>query len=440
MRHIAWITLLAAFLSPVQAQKSLEANRIMTHIKYLASDSLRGRDSGSPGELKAARYIAAHFKKLGLKGLGKGGSFFQPFSIGKLETRNVVAYLPGNKPGQHIIIGGHFDHVGMGHFGSTWNERGKNRIHNGADDNASGTSVVLELARAYVRERSRLDRGILFILFSGEERGLLGSKHYADNPLLPLTQCAAMINLDMVGRGKTGKFTASGTGTSPGFHRLIQQVNAKHKYRINSMPFGFAPSDNTSFYTKRIPVLFFSTGTHADYHNPGDDWEKINKQNALCIARFTFEVASRLCNAKGRPRHRWAELHPPSLLRGIRSGIQLLIEQRRNEQPSTDDANRPRLGILGEQNRQPRGVRVTRVSPRSAAARAGLKVGDVITRLGDRQIEGFEDLSAALRKCTRGTEAALTYSRAGRNTTLQIFGQGSPSKAPRKQGRRQGVR
>jgi len=423
MRRIATLLLITACLLPAHAQKTLEADRILNHIKYLSSDALKGRDAGSAGELKAAQYIAAHFKKLGLKGLGSNGSYFQTFKIGEVTTRNVVAHLPG-KGSEHIVIGGHFDHVGMGHFGSTWNERGKGKIHNGADDNASGTSVVMELARAFVKEQASLERGIVFILFSGEEKGLLGSKHYADNPLLPLKDCAAMINLDMVGRGKTGKFMVAGTGTAPSFHRLVQTVNKIYKYKIDPMPFGFAPSDNTSFYTKRVPVLFLSTGSHPDYHNPGDDWDKINKDNALCVARFTYSTALAICNAKKRPQHRWAELHPESLLRGLRAGLKLLLDQQRQkgDKPRAKPAaRRARLGIMGDESRQPAGVRISRVSRNSAAARAGLKKGDVITALGGKKIAGFNDLVAALKGLGRATATSLSYVRDGKEFAVTVF-------------------
>jgi Zn-dependent M28 family amino/carboxypeptidase len=165
-----------------------------------------------------------------------------------------------------VVIGAHYDHLGYGERGSLARE--VKAIHYGADDNASGTVAVLELARRFAEMRDRQGRRLVFIFFSGEEQGLLGSRHYCNNPIFPLEKTAVMVNFDMVGRLRDDKLTVYGTGTAKGFDKLIDELGKKHGFQIGKVPSGFGPSDHASFYSRKIPVFHLFTGTHAQYHRP----------------------------------------------------------------------------------------------------------------------------------------------------------------------------
>ncbi|MDP7035084.1 MAG: M20/M25/M40 family metallo-hydrolase [Planctomycetota bacterium] len=400
------------------SQESIDSDRIMKHIRYLASDELKGRDAGTPGEEKAAIYIANEFKALGLQPIGDEGSYFQHFDAKGRQARNVVAWLPGSdssRSHEHVVVGGHFDHVGLGNYGSTWGKGGRGLIHNGADDNASGTAVVIEVARALVREKISLGRSVLFILFTAEERGLLGSNYYVDHPLKPLRDCVGMINLDMVGRGKTGHFKVYGSGSGRGLGDILSKINRKYRYEIDEVPFGVAPSDNTPFYLKQIPVLFFHTGLHPEYHTPWDDVEWVNAENAECVGRFVFDVTRAVCDSPGRISHRWSELHLPSLFQGADSAWEMLQDQLKLAQGGA------RLGV-GVEDVVPlgSGVRVLSVARTGAASRVGIRTGDVLTRLGDSPIRDLDSLTEAVGGCFPGQEVELAYQRDGRSVVVTV--------------------
>lgn len=326
----------------------------------------------------------------------------------ELETRNIVGMVRGSDPAvadEIVIVGGHYDHVGYGYFGSTWGARGAGKIHNGADDNASGTSAVLELAQAFATPGLSPRRSVLFMLFSGEERGLLGSQHYCDHPIFPLEKTVAMVNLDMVGRGETGKFSVNGVGTSPGFKEMCQKIEAAIEkssgadLKLRYGESGFAPSDNTSFYQKRIPVLFFFTGTHDDYHAPTDDWDKINVENLDLATKIAFFVLVDLSILR--------ETRPEFNERGLAAGG--------GGGPHPDS---PILGIYpGESEEE--GVLVERVIPGAPAEKAGLQGGDLIVGLGDRDIAGMEDLFEALAAHKVGDEVDVKIVRDGEERTIK---------------------
>lgn len=207
------------------------------------------------------------------------------------EARNVVAVLPGSDSSvasEYVIVGAHYDHLGLGGGGSL--AEGEGRIHNGADDNASGTAALIEVARSV--SRARLARTVVFIAFTGEERGLLGSRFFVEQPTVPLGRTVAMINLDMVGRLEDRPLTVNGTGTAASWPELLARANASmpESLDLESQPSGSGPSDHASFHAAGIPVLHFFTGTHPDYHRPGDDWERID---ALGLERI-IELVSTL--------------------------------------------------------------------------------------------------------------------------------------------------
>lgn len=266
---------------------------IRTHITYLASDELKGRETGTAGEAKSASYIANHFEQFGLTPAGDEGTYFQEFTVNMSElnnpqssdtttfsaeeriTRNVAGMLEGKgNPESYIVIGAHYDHLGTGKFGSLFN-RNDITIHNGADDNASGTAGVLELAQYFSEHPTK--KSLVFLAFSGKEMGLLGSRYFVEHPTFPLDKTMVMINMDMIGRMSDNNLLIFGTGTSGGWNILINQANSD-SLAIDMVPGGSGASDHTNFYNKQIPVLHYFTDTHSDYHRPSDDVRFINAE------------------------------------------------------------------------------------------------------------------------------------------------------------------
>ncbi len=277
-----------------RALASIEAADLTRHGALLSLDELKGRDGGSEGEKLAAFYIASEFRRLGLKPGGLDGTYFQPFTTRKkLESNNVIGLLPGTDPelkNEYIVVGGHYDHIGVNREGE---------ICNGADDNASGSSAVLEVAEAFLLHPPR--RSVLFMAFGAEEQGLLGSAHYCAHPIYPLAQTVAMVNLDMIGRSKDDYLFIGGAGTSPVFRPLIEELNQQFDFNLEIKNGGGAPSDNMQFFLRGIPVLFLFTGIHPDYNQPSDDWNRINLAGLEKIARFAFSAAMHLANRDERP-------------------------------------------------------------------------------------------------------------------------------------------
>ena len=314
----------------------------------------------------------------------------------RITTRNVVGLLPGSDPElkqEVVVVGGHLDHVGYGQLGQ--NRGNKEFIHNGADDNASGTSAVLELAEAFALRGSWPKRSLLFINFNAEERGLLGSRHYADHPLLPLTNTIAMVNLDMVGRGASG-LDVGGVGTSPGFKPMVESMAQQFAFKFNTTPGGRGRSDHTSFYNKNIPVLFFHTGQHSDYHKPSDEWEKINQPEIQSVTRMAWMVINELANAPQRPKFTKSDGNP------VRRG-------------------RPRLQLGVQLNPKPdaNGVRIDAVLPDSPAAKAGLKQGDIIQAIAGRPTKNLRDVTLAVARHKRGQITNIDIRRGGKAIQLQ---------------------
>jgi len=217
------------------------------------------------------------------------------------ETENVAAVLEGEGPLAHetIIIGAHYDHLGWGGAGSLSSKQ--KAIHNGADDNASGVGVMIEVARSLANRPQRLRRRVLFIAFAAEERGLLGSSHYVRNPLFPIENIVAMLNLDMVGRLREDKLAVAGVGTTGRFSELLDRVNRRYGFQLTKTPGGRGPSDHASFFARQVPVMHFFTGTHKDYHRPSDDFEKLNIPGMRRISGLVTEIAVELASAQRRP-------------------------------------------------------------------------------------------------------------------------------------------
>jgi len=296
-------------------------------------------------------------------------------------VHNVTAYWPG-ETSEYVIIGAHYDHLGLGEqFSLAPSLAGT--VHPGADDNASGTAGVLELARHFAAG-PKLRRGMLFVTFAGEEMGLLGSSWYANHPLHPLKDAVTMINLDMIGRARDGKIYIGAAGTGSTLRATLDGItshfpNLKPDYSEVS---GYGSSDHTSFTTKQVPVLFFFSGLHGDYHKPSDTWDKIDATGTVPVLDLIAETAANLASAPNRPTFvRLQETKAPG---GSGSGYG------------------PYFGSIPDFAEPRKGVRFADVRDGSPAALAGLKAGDILIRMGDKDIANLYDFTDALRSHKAG--------------------------------------
>ncbi|MGN6539210.1 MAG: M20/M25/M40 family metallo-hydrolase [Ginsengibacter sp.] len=306
------------------------------------------------------------------------------FGDKKRAGHNVIGYID-NSAAQTIIIGAHYDHLGYGEdHNSLWT--GKPEIHNGADDNASGTATVLELAKLLKNSKLK-NNNYLFICFSGEELGLFGSKYFTENPTIPLETVNYMINCDMVGRlnDSTHTITIGGYGTSPEWGKILPQKTQALNVKFDSS--GIGPSDHTSFYLKNIPVLFFFTGTNADYHKPTDDADKINFVGELRVIEYIENI-----------------------LKETNKNEKLAFSKTREPQMQTANFT-VSLGFMPDYTYSGTGVRADGIIDGKIAQKIGMKPGDVITRLGDFTVTDINNYMTALSKFKKGDSTKLTVMR-----------------------------
>ncbi|GAB3173794.1 M20/M25/M40 family metallo-hydrolase [Telluribacter humicola] len=287
------------------------AENIARHVNYLASDRMKGRGTGSRENDKAARYVIKQFKKLGLSPMGTDG-YRQPFTA-KIRrvvvadsvrpASNVIGFLNNDAP-YTIVIGAHFDHLGTGNQGSSKDPKPQGQIHNGADDNASGVAGLLELARYFAKNSQKEPYNFLFIAFGAEELGLVGSRHFVNNPTLPLGKINFMLNMDMIGRYNPERGVGvGGYGTSDAWPNIFKGVQGEVKFFTDRA--GSGGSDHGSFYAKQIPVLFFHTGGHDDYHMPTDDPEKVDTRAEAGILDIEIKLIE---NAMKLPKLNFTEV------------------------------------------------------------------------------------------------------------------------------------
>ncbi|REJ80210.1 MAG: PDZ domain-containing protein [Bacteroidetes bacterium] len=289
---------------------------------------------------------------------------------------NVLAYID-NKAPYTVVIGAHYDHLGYGEHGSLY--RGKAEIHNGADDNASGTAVLIELGR-YVKAKKMNKNNYLFAAFSGEEKGLLGSSHFVKNPTVELGNVSYMINMDMVGRIKPDEKTLiiNGSGTSPRWKTLLDSVSVDG-IKIRDTESGVGPSDHTSFYLKDIPVLHFFSGTHNDYHKPSDDEDKINYDGTMSVMNIIKNVLHHTENS-GK------------------------LAFTKTKEDKNEDAPRFKvtLGVVPDYGYDGEGMRIDGVSDDKPAAKAGMEAGDVVIQMGEHKVHDMMSYMKALSKFSKG--------------------------------------
>ncbi len=405
---------LAFLADPLQAQRP-EPPRLLDDIRFLSDDQLQGRMTGSRGADSAAAYLARRFSQVGLQ--PAAGGWFQSFTVGReapaarqtpagaLVGKNVIGILPGRDPvlrNQTVVLGAHYDHLGLGGFGSL-DPDSTGIVHNGADDNASGAAALIQVAARLAA--SPPARTVVFIAFSGEELGLLGSAYYVKQPIYPLAGTVAMVNLDMVGRLRNGRLIVYGARSAKEFPALLDSLNWYAGFDLKAQGDGYGPSDHSSFYAAKRPVLHIFTDLHEDYHRTTDDWQKVNYDGLKRVADFSLGLVTALAN-RTRPLT-FLELPAPTL----------------SQTGTAPTAGTPGygayLGTVPDMTGAPGGVRLVGVRAGSPAEKAGLRGDDIITRIGSKETPDLQAMTDALRSHKPGEVVEIMVRRGATVTTLQ---------------------
>ena len=384
-------------------EKYNSINNIMQDVKFLSSDELEGRATGTIGEKKAAEYIHNKMSNLGLK------VFLQEFDVvfhgqkTNLKGTNVIGYLDNNADNA-IILGAHYDHLGYGDFGSR--SPNSKEIHNGADDNASGVALILELAKQL--KKDNINSNIIFIAFSGEELGLLGSDYFASNikeffkqELKDTIWCKYMLNFDMVGKLKNNKLTINGVGTSS-WSSLIKEVLSqeqkqnKKALNINEISSGIGPSDYTSFYKQKIPVLSFFTGAHKDYHTPKDDFDRLNYYGIYEILLFTKSIIKEADN------------------------VNMYFTKTKEENSRATPRFSVTLGVMPSYSFDGKGMKIDVVAENRPASKSGIKDGDIVVKIGSHEVDDLNSYMKALSMFQKGDTAIVVVLRSNKNKSFQV--------------------
>ncbi len=403
MKQYFMLIFLVVFISCKQEKYD---QKIHEDVTFLANDKLEGRATGSEGEKIASHYIAKRFKELGVSPKGTDG-YFQSFTFKPkkgphseakftdtiadttITGRNVIGYIDNNSENT-VIIGAHYDHLGYGNEGSL--HRGEKAIHNGADDNASGVSVMLNLADKL--KTTNRNNNYLLMAFSGEEMGLLGSNYFLKNATIDTKKVNYMINMDMVGRLKDSTLAVYGTGTSPLWSQTINSLNSD--FKLVEKESGVGPSDHTSFYLNDIPVLHFFTGQHENYHKPSDDQELLNYDGMYAISEYIFSIISDLDNNE-----------------------KLTFVKTKNE---SDSAPRFKvtLGVIPDYLYEGRGMRIDGVTDDRPAYKAGIIKGDVVVKMGEIDITDMMSYMTGLSKFEKGNSTTVEVLREGEIVKTEV--------------------
>jgi len=375
------------------------AQQMQKDMEFLASDKLEGREIGTAGEEAAAKYIAKRFKKLGLEPKGTDG-FFQELSVkprnnphAKVQAdtskalvgRNVIGFID-NGAATTVVIGAHFDHLGFGSEGSL-HEGDTPEIHNGADDNASGVVLLLQLAENLQGKYPH--NNYLFMAFSGEEKGLWGSNWFTKNPTIDLSTVNYMINMDMVGRlSEDKKLAVYGTGTSPTWPALVETIGKDKGFDVKFHPGGVGPSDHTSFYLKDLPVLHFFTGQHEDYHKPSDDIDKINYEGIKEVQGFIEDIIAN-CDSKGK----------------------LEFTKTKDEDSRKAPNMSVTLGVIPDYMFDGKGMMISGVKEGRPAEKAGIQNGDIVLKMGEIEVVDMMAYMKALSEFKKGDKTKVIVKR-----------------------------
>ncbi len=323
----------------------------------------------------------------------------------KATVNNVAAYLPG-ETSEYVVFGAHYDHLGLGDESSLAPDS-IGEVHHGADDNASGTAGLIELARRYSQAATPTRRGALFLAFAGEEIGLLGSAHWVDSPTRPLDNASAMLNMDMIGRIDKGKAYIGGVGTAESFKPLVTQVSSKTSLEVDFSESGYSASDHTSFTAKGVPVLFFFSGLHGDYHKPSDTWEKINAASAVEMVGLIGDIGANLLSHQERPK--FVKVEPPKHAVG-----------GHGESSGGGGGYGPYFGSIPDFAQVPNGVRFADVRPGSPADKGGLKAGDILVQFGAKPITNLYDFTYALRESEVGQTVQIKAIRDSKEMEFEV--------------------
>jgi Peptidase family M28/PDZ domain len=378
---------------------------IRRDIVYLASPALAGRLTGTAGNDSAAAFIARRYGALKLEGNLQRFIARPPAHNGvspSWPTQNVFAILPGRDPalrGQYVVVGAHFDHLGTASENAL-DPTVKGAVRLGADDNASGTAAVLELARLFAADPPR--RSIVFANFSGEEEGLLGSSYFADNSPVPLDSVGAMVNFDMVGRLRNDRLIVFGVATATELPEILETANSANPLKLAARGDGFGPSDHSSFYAKNIPVLYFFTDSHEQYHRATDLPATINAAGEARVVALAERVIRDIADRPARLTFVRAPVTPSpssSSMKGSSVYLGSIPDMSGSEIP---------------------GLRLTGVSPGSPADSAGLKAGDVIVEFDGKPVKDLYEYSDALYAHKPGDDVSIGVIRDGRRLTLKV--------------------
>jgi aminopeptidase YwaD len=387
-----------------------DSARIRRDIEFLAADALAGRATGSAGNDSAAAFAARRYASLGLETVS--ADYLQKFTArsamlahsggpAELATQNVVAFLPGKDPtlrGQVVVVGAHIDHLGRSTAGAL-DPEARDAIRNGADDNASGTAAVLELARLFSARPIR--RSMLFVNFSGEELGLLGSQYFVEHAPVPIDSIVAMLNFDMVGRLRGDSLIVYGVATAREMQSLLDRAGTGLGLTIRGIGDGFGPSDHSSFFARNIPVLHFFTNIHEDYHRATDDADKISAAGEAKVVTLAERVVREI-DARAA-RLTFVRSAAPPAVAGSRTATQVYLG-------SIPDMAAPEM----------KGLRLTGVRAGSPADSAGLKAGDIVVELGGKPVTDLQSYSDALYAFSPGDVVEIVAMRGAERMRFRV--------------------
>ncbi len=410
MKSKIWmVAFLACMIFRTAGAIEISETKLKEHISYLSSEELEGRLPGTPGERMAYEYIEKQFTGMGLKPIGENGflqSFDYKHSMNPHDTvkengidrngTNVLAFLD-NGAEKTVVIGAHYDHLGYGDQSNSLDTLRGHAVHNGADDNASGTAGVMELARILSGNGIMEKSNYLFACFSAEESGLIGSKYFTNNPTIDFGTVSYMINMDMIGRlvDSTKRLIIYGTGTSPTFETDLPENF--YGLTIVSDSTGIGPSDHTSFYLKNIPVLFFTTGQHIDHHKSTDDEFKINYPGEKIILEYMLDIIKSMDNRD-----------------------KLAFKEVASE-PQERVNLKVTLGVMPDYAFQGKGLRIDAVTGVNGPAdRAGIKSGDIIVKMDTTSVEDIYDYMKCLGMLDAGDSTAVTVKRGESEVDMMV--------------------
>ena len=412
-----WVIVLPFYLFTFSLLSAQKQDDMRQTVEYLASQELGGRYPGTAGDTLASEFIAGKLRSLKLKPVVKGKkkkAFYHDFTYGKekqITTHNIIAVVPGKDKqlrNEYIVVGSHYDHLGMGGQGSGSRRPDTLGVHPGADDNASGDAVVLELARHFKKAGS--PRSIIFMFFGAEEQGLVGSKFFLDwmkkddNRRINLPNnikgIVAMVNLDMVGRMRDHALSVSGTGTSSGFKAMAEQVAEQKNLHVTCVPDGYGPSDQASFVAADIPVLFLTTGGHMEYHTPADVPSTLNYDGMQETLEFTQELVTRLAGMPGTPD--FINVPGSSTMKHAKFKVTLGLMP----------------DVMGASSKP--GLRADIVVAGKPAHNAGIRSGDIIQEIDGKPVKDIEEYMQRLSELQAGTTIPVKVLRGEEIITFEV--------------------